>query len=46
MPNSKAWEVERSKQFLERVPEAGLQGWRLIVLPRELPREWLHTLSI
>ena len=46
MPNSKAWEVEQSKQFFERVPGAGLRGWHLVVLPRELPCEWLHTLSI
>ena len=34
MPNSKAWEVEQSKQFFERVPGAGLRCWCLVVLPQ------------
>ena len=46
MPNSKAWEVEQQNNFFKRVPGVGLQGWHLVVLPRELPCEWLHTLSI
>ena len=46
MPNLKAWEVEQSKQFFERVPGVGLGGWCLMVLPWELPHEWLHTLSL
>ena len=32
---------QTTDSFLERVPGVGLRGWRLMVLPRELPREWL-----